>query len=160
MKLYTIGVSQIPAEMFFSLLKEHGVQRIVDVRLRPDGQLSGFAKRRDLQFFLRELASCHYTHLPILAPTAAILDDYRKGGNWERFVEQFEVLMSERDIPQSLDCELFEREVCCLLCTEPDPKQCHRRLVAERLAKVWGDVEIIHLRAGRQSPCDGRQGRG
>ena len=33
----------------------------------------------------------------------------------------------------------------CLLCSEEKPDQCHRRLVAEYLQRIWGDVEIVHL---------------
>ena len=32
-----------------------------------------------------------------------------------------------------------------LLCSEPTPEHCHRRLVAEYLQKAWGDVEIEHI---------------
>jgi hypothetical protein len=48
MKLYAIGFTQKPAERFFALLREHGVERVVDIRLKPGGQLSGFAKGSDL----------------------------------------------------------------------------------------------------------------
>ena len=43
MKLYTIGFTQKPAERFFGLLAEHGVEQVIDIRLKPNGQLSGFA---------------------------------------------------------------------------------------------------------------------
>ena len=48
MRLYTIGFTQKPAERFFGLLAEAGVGRLLDIRLRPGGQLAGFANRRDL----------------------------------------------------------------------------------------------------------------
>jgi uncharacterized protein (DUF488 family) len=53
--------------------------------------------------------------------------------------------MEARDIPESLDKTLFEEKTCCLLCSEPTPEKCHRRLVAERLARNWKYVEVIHL---------------
>ena len=46
--LYTIGFTQKTAEGFFALLKTNGVKVLVDIRLKPDSQLSGFAKGRDL----------------------------------------------------------------------------------------------------------------
>jgi uncharacterized protein (DUF488 family) len=144
-RLYTIGFTQKSAERFFTLLREHGVQRLVDIRLRPDGQLSGFAKGGDLAFFLRELAGCDYIHRPELAPTAQILGDYRKGGSWDQYVASFEALMDERGIPHQLDQRIFTEQTCCLLCSEATPEQCHRRLVAERFAKTWGDIDVIHL---------------
>jgi hypothetical protein len=54
-------------------------------------------------------------------------------------------LMDERDIPAVLERDEFERRSTCLLCSEPTPEKCHRRLVAERLAAAWPGVELIHL---------------
>ncbi len=146
MKLYTIGFTQKRAETFFELLRRNGVQRLIDVRVSPDGQLSGFAKKDDLPYLLDRLVDgCEYLHLPELAPTKEILKDYRGDRNWPRYVERFEALMDERRIPDTLDPAAFEAAAACLLCSEPTPEQCHRRLVAERLARHWPDVEIIHL---------------
>lgn len=146
MKLYTIGFTQKRAEEFFTRLRENGVQRLVDIRVNPHGQLSGFARQEDLPYFLRELAAgCEYVHLPGLAPTKEILKDYRADGDWPRYVARFEALMDERNIPGALERAGFESAACCLLCSEATPEQCHRRLVAERLAAHWPNVEIIHL---------------
>src|SRR5689334_1655441 len=145
MQLYTIGFTKKSAERFFGLLRGSGVQRLVDIRLHPGGQLAGFAKSDDLAYFLRELAGCSYTHMPQLAPTEDLLKSYRKDHKWPRYVERFEALMDERDVPQTLDRALFEQERCCLLCSEATPEKCHRRLVAERIAAHWPGVEIVHL---------------
>ncbi|MGH2615374.1 MAG: DUF488 family protein [Thermomicrobiales bacterium] len=145
MKLYTIGFTQKSAEHFFTLLADSGVERVVDIRLNPGGQLSGFAKHNDLAWFLRRLNGAEYIHLPDLAPSAAIRDAYRKDHDWERYVPRFEALMDERGIPDTLDRTSFEHQVSCLLCSEPTPEHCHRRLVAERVARSWPVVEVIHL---------------
>jgi uncharacterized protein (DUF488 family) len=144
MKLYTIGFTQKRAEMFFALLRDAGVVRLIDIRQNPGGQLSGFAKQNDLPYFLAHLADgCEYVHMLKLTPTKEMLSEYRKAPNWDRYAVQFEALMDERRIPDMLDAALFDRAV--LLCSEASPEQCHRRLVAERLAKHWPDVEIVHL---------------
>lgn len=145
MRLCTIGFTRKPAARFFGLLREHGVERLIDIRLHPDGQLAGFAKRGDLPFFLTRLAGCDYRHLPELAPSDDILADYRKDHNWERYVGRFEALMDERGVPDRLDRAMFAEQVCCLLCSEATAERCHRRLVAERLARAWGEVEVVHL---------------
>ena len=49
------------------------------MRLNNVLQLAEFAKNDDLQFFLREICHMEYVHLPILAPTAEMLDTYKKG---------------------------------------------------------------------------------
>jgi uncharacterized protein (DUF488 family) len=146
MKLYTIGFTQKRAETFFELLRWHGVKRLVDIRVSPEGQLSGFAKKDDLPFLLDRLADgCAYAHMSELAPTKEILKDYRRDSDWARYVDRFEALMEERRIPETLDRAGFERTPSCLLCSEATPEKCHRRLVAERIAKCWPDVEIVHL---------------
>jgi uncharacterized protein (DUF488 family) len=144
MRLYTIGFTQKRAEQFFNAIREAGVVRLIDIRQNPGGQLSGFAKQEDLPYFLTHLAGgCEYVHRLDLAPTKEMLSEYRSAPDWDRYEVQFEALMDERRIPHTLDPALFDRAV--LLCSEATPEQCHRRLVAERLAKHWRDVEIVHL---------------
>lgn len=43
------------AERFFGLLRASGAKRVVDVRLNNVLQLSGFAKRDDLRYFLTKV---------------------------------------------------------------------------------------------------------
>jgi uncharacterized protein (DUF488 family) len=145
MKLYTIGFTKKTAKQFFELLKSNGVQCLVDIRLHPDGQLAGFTKREDLRYFLKELIGCDYRHIPALTPNDELLKTYRKDHDWQKYEIDFEKLMDQRGIPEALDRVLFEEKFCCLLCSEPTPKQCHRRLVAQRIARSWENVEITHL---------------
>lgn len=116
---------------------------MIDIRLNPSSQLSAYARKDDLAFFLNELLSCEYIHQPLLAPSKEILSEYREYHNWDKYVAQFEALMDERNMPEQLDRALFED--CCLLCSEAEPDKCHRRLIAERLAKAWPGTEIAHL---------------
>jgi len=146
MKLYTIGFTKKTAQQFFTLLKDNGVRCLVDIRVHPGGQLAGFARQADLPYFLAELARCDYVHVPSLAPTEEILTEYRKDHKWDKYVERFEALMDERNIPKSLDRTLIEEKACCLLCSEETPDKCHRRLVAERIARTWPGFEIVHLK--------------
>jgi len=143
-RLFTIGFTKKPASKFFGLLKESGAKRVVDVRLNNSSQLAGFAKRDDLEFFLGSVCDMEYVHVPILAPTKEMLDEYRKGGgDWARYEERFLNLMRERRIETEVAQEVIDDG--CLLCSEAEPHHCHRRLVAEYLQEHWGDVEMHHL---------------
>ena len=53
MKIYTIGFTKKTAEEFFSKLVKARVRSIIDIRLNNTSQLSGFAKRSDLEYFLK-----------------------------------------------------------------------------------------------------------
>lgn len=145
MEIYTIGFTQKSANRFFGLLREHGIGRVLDVRLNNVSQLAGFSKRDDLAYFLRELVGAEYRHEPLLAPTQEMLDDLKKkGGSWTEYEERFLDLMRERQIERELDQALFE-ERTVLLCSEATPEHCHRRLVVEYLDEHWGGLEPVHL---------------
>lgn len=144
MKLYTIGFTKKSAERFFSLLKNSGAKRLVDVRLNNVSQLAGFAKRDDLAYFVREICGMEYVHVPLLAPTQDMLDRYKKlRGQWSEYEPAFLALMRERRIEEQVAKELMADG--CMLCSEDTPEHCHRRLVAEYLKEKWGDVDIVHL---------------
>jgi len=55
MKIFTIGFTKKSAEEFFTLLKDAGVRRVIDIRLNNTSQLAGFAKARDLEYFLKAI---------------------------------------------------------------------------------------------------------
>ena len=144
MKIYTIGFTKKSAEKFFSLLRTSGAATLVDVRLNNVSQLSGFAKRDDLKYFLGELCGMTYVHRPDLAPTQPILDDFKKQGTgWATYEDRFLELMEQRSVEEAVPQELLTNAV--LLCSEDKPHHCHRRLVAEYLERRWGGVTIEHL---------------
>jgi uncharacterized protein (DUF488 family) len=143
-ELFTIGFTRKAAERFFTILREAGVRTLIDVRLNNVSQLAGFSKRDDLAYFLREIAGIDYLHLTELAPTAEMLEAYKKKQSpWSVYEQRFLDLMSARRIEQTLSREMFQKS--CLLCSEHQPRHCHRRLVAEYLAQHWGDVTPRHL---------------
>ena len=128
MRVLTIGFTKKSAERFFEELSKAGAKRIVDVRLNNVSQLSGFAKKNDLAYFLNRICHIDYRHVTTLAPTKDILDGYKKnGGSWDDYERKFLDLMAERRIEEKLKPELLED--ACLLCSEEKPHHCHRRLV-------------------------------
>ena len=143
MKLFTIGFTKKSAESFFDLLASSGAKRVVDVRLNNVSQLAGFAKRDDLEYFLRRVCGIDYVHLPDLAPTPDMLADYRKSRDWDVYEKRFLDLMRARRIEDGIAREVIDGG--CLLCSEDKPHRCHRRLVAEYLDDRWGGIEVRHL---------------
>ena len=128
----------------FSYPQKHWKALIFRGALNNVSQLAGFTKRNDLKFFLKEVVGIEYVHMPILAPTKDILDAYKKnGGDWHAYERKFVDLVRSRKIESSVSRELLSG--ACLLCSEPTPHHCHRRLVAEYLSDKWGDVNIHHL---------------
>ncbi|MBI3973720.1 MAG: DUF488 domain-containing protein [Chloroflexi bacterium] len=142
--IYTLGFAGKSAEEFFGLLRRSGIKRVIDVRLNNVSQLAGFTKRQDIAFFLKELCGAEYVHEPMLAPTKEILDDYRKDRSWARYTERYLALMAGREVESHVSRALFEGQTA-LLCSEPTPDRCHRRLALEYLQSKWGGMEIVHL---------------
>jgi uncharacterized protein (DUF488 family) len=144
MRLMTIGFTKKSAESFFESLQRSGTKRVVDVRLNNVSQLAGFAKKQDLAYFLKKICGIDYLHLPILAPTKEMLNEYKKKqGSWQEYEKRFLDLMAERRIESRVSQETLSES--CFLCSEDKPHHCHRRLVAEYLKQQWGDFEIEHL---------------
>ena len=146
MEVYSIGFTQKTARQFFGLLKGAGIRRLLDVRLNNSSQLAGFSKRDDLEFFLHEICAAEYRHEPLLAPTQAMLDSFKKKktATWQEYEAEFLALMAERRVELNLDRSLFSIPTV-LLCSEPSPENCHRRLALEYLAEKWGGLTIVHL---------------
>lgn len=144
LKLFTIGFTKKTAQEFFETLSKSGVKRVIDTRLNNVTQLSGFAKQKDLEYFLHQLCKIEYLHILDLAPTKEILNDYKKKrGSWETYEQKFLALIRKRKIEEKIDPEILDGG--CLLCSEAQPHYCHRRLVAEYLNQKWGNVKICHL---------------
>ena len=141
----TIGFTQSTAEHFFERLIGAGVRKVVDVRLHNTSQLAGFAKADDLAWFLRRLGGIDYVHAPLLAPTEAMLKGYRKEKRgWDEYERQFRALMRERRVEDQFNPEALDGS--CLLCSEPTPHRCHRRLVCDYLNEAWnGALTVRHL---------------
>jgi uncharacterized protein (DUF488 family) len=144
--LFTIGYTRKSLEQFIRLLQGSDVDAVIDIRLRNTSQLAGFSKRDDLAFLLREGFDIAYEHRPDLAPTPEILDMYKNDADWHGYVHAFRQLLAERDAPAAVGRQLLQRfRAPCLLCAEPTPEHCHRRLVAEWWAERLTGLEVVHL---------------
>ncbi len=143
--VYTIGYRRKPLATFIGQLREAGVDAVIDVRLRNTSHLAGYTKRDDLAFLLREGFGIAYEHHPELAPTREILDAYRDDQDWAAYESHFLPLLVER-VTESVGREIIARyRAPCLLCAEPQPDDCHRRLVAEYWAAHLPGLSIVHL---------------
>jgi len=144
LEIATIGFTKSSAQHFFERLSLAGVQRLVDIRLNNVSQLAGFAKAADLAYFLGSICNIKYEHDVRLAPTQELLKAYRSSElGWAEYEMQFRSLMLERGVPATTEKGPYQAKTA-LLCSEADPEQCHRRLVAELLAAQWR-ASVEHL---------------
>ena len=147
-RLLTIGFTKKSAEQFFALLVDAGVGKVMDVRENRTGQLFGFAQERDLRFFVPRLTGAVYEVEPLLAPAPEIRDAYKATKDWAAYERSFQQMLQQRRSAELILPERFAAPTA-LLCSEPTPEKCHRRLVAEYFAELWRPlghaVEITHL---------------
>lgn len=147
MTLFTIGFTKKTAKQFFELLKKNHIELLLDIRLNNKSQLAGFTKGDDLQYFLSELCHCEYRHCLEFAPTKEILDAYKKKQiSWNEYESQYATLMNKRAKHLNFSDRFSDYTNICLLCSEPTPEQCHRRLIAEMIANTAPQkIEIKHI---------------
>ncbi len=144
MTLYTIGSGKKSARDFFTLLRQNGVRRLIDIRLNNTSQLAGYTKKPDLEYFLEAIAGIGYLHLTDFAPAESLMEGYKsKQIGWPEYEREYARLLDARQAFDKTDPALFAG--ACLLCSEPSAARCHRRLLAEQLAARIPALEIVHL---------------
>jgi uncharacterized protein (DUF488 family) len=146
-RMFTIGFTRKSMREFAEFLRDARIKRVVDIRLRPVSQYSGFARKDDLEFLL-ELMKIEYIHTLELAPTNSMLDGYRSDNDWSKYERDFRTLLDERHPNALLEKLLTPGLNVAFLCTEDTPDRCHRRLVSEYAKKMFADLEIVHLTSG------------
>ena len=67
----------------------------------------------------------------------------KKRIDWPTYERRFNKIIAERRIESLVTHE--DLKDTCLLCSEPMPDKCHRRLMAEYLRRMWGNVQIEHI---------------
>ena len=112
--------------------------------MRNTSHLAGFAKARDLPYFLQNIGNIGCVRALQLAPTADLLDGFKQGTvTWEEYEKRFNNILEQRKPEETFPKQLLEDG--CLLCSEDKPDNCHRRLVAEYFRDKLTNIEIEHL---------------
>jgi uncharacterized protein (DUF488 family) len=143
--LFTIGTNKKSLRRFIELLREAEVDAVIDTRRNNTSQLAGFSKKEDLHFLLTEGFRIGYEHQPELAPSEPLLATFQKDRDWDRYSMGFRDEMHSRPMREILS-GLFDRyQRPCLLCACETADTCHRRLLAEALARERPGLEVRDL---------------
>jgi uncharacterized protein (DUF488 family) len=141
-----MGFTQKNARRFFELINSNNINLLLDIRLNNKSQLAGFTKGDDLKFFLETICNCDYSHCVEFAPTKNILDDYKsKKITWSDYDNKYTELMELRGDYKSFTAKYANYKNICLLCSEPTPEQCHRRLLAALIENSNPLINITHI---------------
>lgn len=137
--MWTIGHSNRSIQTFIDLLKEHGVEVVVDVRRFPTSKIEHF-KREQMEQWLPE-HGVGYVWL------GEELGGYCRGGyrshmHTKLFREGIQRLM-----------EISKQKSACAMCMETNPRYCHRRFISQHLEKKG--VKVSHILKKGQKPLTG-----
>jgi len=139
-QVFTIGYEGADVDRFLTTLKDSGVETLADVRAVALSRKRGFSKSA-----LRDALSSQgigYEHFIRLGTPKEGRQAARAGdGELMRRIYCDEVLSTEAAQEALRDLEaLAASRPICLLCFERDPANCHRRILAQRLAGIGFEV--------------------
>jgi uncharacterized protein (DUF488 family) len=145
-RLYSVGHSNIPIDKFISLLKQHSIQVVVDVRSYPFSKYATHFNYDAIQPSLKG-ASIKYLYL------GKELGGMPKN---PEFYDRDGKLVYAKVASSSAFQEAIARLVrgaqthtIALMCGEENPAGCHRRHLLGPALKNQ-DLELMHIRAGGQ----------
>jgi uncharacterized protein (DUF488 family) len=138
--LYTIGHSDHALETFVALLRRHAIALVVDVRSQPYSRWTPQFNREPLRRDLEEAGLAYRFMGDVLGgrPTDPALytagaPDYGRMEEGAAYQAGIEALL-----------ELARAERVAVMCSEGDPRHCHRhRLIAQTLLKRG--VRVLHV---------------
>ena len=133
----TIGYEGATIEAFVAKLQRASIDLIIDVRDLPLSRKKGFSKNQLAEILMS--FDIEYVHLKGLGDPrdgrmAARAGDY---GLFQKIFGKHlktDIALKHMDIAAGL----VRDRSACLMCFEADPAQCHRSIVASRLAQMTG----------------------
>lgn len=144
MTVYTIGYEGLDIDAFMSLLAEHGIDTVVDIRELPLSRKPGFSKKALASVL--NLSGLEYVHMVDLGCPKSVRDRYREDGNWKRYTDGFLKYLKTQEAAIAKLSELVNSSTCALLCYEADFNFCHRSMVASAVRDYCG-ANIQHIKA-------------
>lgn len=142
--LWTIGYERLLPDELVAELEAAGVQRVLDVRYRPQSRRAGMSRTRLGERLADD--GIAYEHRRDLGTPPDIRHLFRTNqlaAARERYVAYVEGTAG--DELDALAAELTRAPRTALLCLEADPETCHRRLVAEALRRRSPGLEVVDL---------------
>ena len=137
MHVYTVGYGGRKPQAFLDLLQQHQIERIVDVRLRPDrSSMGAYAKANSPDKGIERLLAergIAYVSLPELGNVFMGCEDWPE--RYQRLMQRAGDLLTERLLALAAPY--------CLMCAERQAAACHRQVIAAYLARHGFEIEHL-----------------
>ena len=140
--VFTIGHSNHPASAFLTLLRQHGVHAVADVRSVPYSRFNPQFRREALR---RELMAAGIAYVYLGGELGGRSDDptcYREG---RICYERVAKTRNFNDGLQRLEAGMAKHRIA-LMCAEKEPLHCHRTLLVAQALDERG-VSVSHIHA-------------
>jgi uncharacterized protein (DUF488 family) len=147
--IWTVGHSNVAAEILLDALRSAGVQRLVDVRLFPQSRRNPQFNRDRLAGTLGE-AGIEYAHMPSLGGRRTPREDSTNLGLTDEGFRGFADFMATRPFESALRKLVLGANAgpTAIMCAESLPWRCHRSLISDAL--VARGLRVVHLFGGRE----------
>ncbi len=142
MQVFTIGHSTHPIAHFLTLLRDHDITAVADVRSSPYSRMNPQFNREKLQ---RELQAAGIAYVFLGKELGARSED---PACYEGGQVRYERLAKTELFKQGLQRVMkgAESHRVALMCAEKEPLDCHRTLLVSRALDASG-VHVEHIRA-------------
>lgn len=150
--IYTIGHSTRSSEEFIELLKQFGVEHLVDVRTVPRSRRNPQFNQENLPNVLAE-QRIHYTHLPELGglrkPRPDSINKAWRNDSFRGYADYMGTPEFEAGLKKLM--QIAGAEVVSVMCAEAVPWRCHRSLIGDALT-VRGIEVVDVIGPGKSQP--------
>lgn len=142
--IFTIGHSTRPIEEFISLLRQHGIKQLVDIRTIPKSRHNPQFGQDKLEPSL-EKAGITYIYLKQLGGLRPKVQDSKNDAWHNASFRNYADYMQTKDFSKGLDelVELSQQKTTAIMCAEAVPWRCHRSLVSDAL--VIRDIPVCEI---------------
>jgi uncharacterized protein (DUF488 family) len=142
--LWTIGYERLLPDALVAELLAAGVQRLIDVRIRPQSRRPGMSKTK-----LGQRLGSHgvaYEHWRELGTPVEIRALFRRGALAQAREAYRRHLDAEGgEALERLLGEIHRGPASALLCLEAEPAHCHRRVICEALLERDPSLRVVDL---------------
>jgi uncharacterized protein (DUF488 family) len=145
MRIWTIGHSTRTIEKFISLLEEHGIKQLADVRLLPGSRRYPQFNKETLADSLSKAGIC-YEHFPELGgrrkPRENSPNTAWRNESFRGYADYMETEEFDKGVKRLLDLAA-DAAPTAIMCAEAVWWRCHRSLISDYLKAV--DIEVMHI---------------
>ena len=141
--IYSIGHSNHSLDVFLDLLKQHGIQSLVDVRSAPYSRYVPHFNRPELEDTV-ERRGIRYVYLGDELGGRPVGDEFYDEQDHVLYARVARAPVFLRGLERLVDEGAEYR--AAIMCSEEDPMGCHRHLLIARVLETQG-VHVLHIRS-------------